>query len=91
MLVPNQLIEVCISRRNITHYKNLRYNVSNKDIIVVPPEHLPKGSRIKVDVICDECKKLLHREYVVYLNSHTDDLDLCNKCKGKEEEECQKQ
>lgn len=80
MLVPNQLIEVCISRRNISHYKKLGYDVQDKDIIVVPPDHLPNGSKIKVDVICDRCKKLLHREYFAYLNGHTDNLDLCNKC-----------
>ena len=80
MLVEGQLVEVSISRRNITHYKELGYDVKNKDTIVVPPEHLPTGSNIKVDVICDGCGQLLHREYTVYLNSHTDNLDLCNKC-----------
>ena len=55
MLIPNQLIEVRISYRNITHYKDLGYNVKNKDTIMVPPEHLPTGSKIKVDVICDGC------------------------------------
>lgn len=80
MLIPNQLVEVRISYRNITHYKDLGYNVKNKDAIMVPPEHLPTGSKIKVDVICDGCGKLLHREYIDYLNSHTDNLDLCNKC-----------
>ena len=70
MLVEGQLVEVSISRRNITHYKELGYDVKNKDTIVVPPEHLPTGSNIKVDVICDGCGQLLHREYTVYLNNN---------------------
>lgn len=87
MLVPNQLLEICISRKTITHYQKLGYNVNNKDIIMVPPEHLPEGSHICVDVECDYCHTIKHKPYKDYLYGHTYETDACKNCISKKNKE----
>lgn len=83
MIVPNQLIEVCISRKTISHYKKLGYNVKNRDVVMVPPDHLPNGSHVKVDVECDYCHKIKSKPYKDYLYEHTCGIDSCKDCAHK--------
>lgn len=80
MLVPGQLIEVKINKKNLRHYINLGYNVQYNDIIVVPPEHLTSGAHIIVNVKCDICGKIVQKKYKDYLKTHTYDTDSCKEC-----------
>lgn len=82
MLIPNQLIEIRISRSNIEHFKNLGYDVKIKDLICVPVEHLKDKSHILVWVKCDVCAKEYQKEYRNYLKQHTYNIDTCNACKN---------
>ena len=51
-LVPGQKFERKVNKKNIDHYISLGYDVKLKDIIYVSPEHLSKGSTVKVKVKC---------------------------------------
>ena len=81
MLVPNQLIEVKVRQNHVEHYRNFGYNVQSGDTIFVPPEHLTFGSKKVVKVICDKCGKDISKQYRLYLQCHTNDLDVCCQCK----------
>ena len=81
MLVPNQYVEVKMSGKTITHYRELGYNVKDvKTKLIVPIEHLTKGSHIKIDLICDYCKKSFKREYKTYLQCTENGIDYCENC-----------
>ncbi len=80
MLSPNQLFEVKITEKNIKFYTNLGYNVTKKDIITVPPEHLTKGSRAVVQVLCDFCGKPIKNPYYQYIKRHIHNKDCCKEC-----------
>ena len=83
MLMPNQLIEVRVISKTKKHYQELGYDVSNIKIpIMVPPEHLTNGSHEKVKVICDICQQVFDREYKLYLQCHSGNLDTCLQCKS---------
>lgn len=82
MLVPDQMVEVKITKKIIDHYKNLGYDIKLGDIIMVPPNHLTKGSHAVVLVLCDCCNKKYEKPYKQYLSQHTYDIDTCFECKG---------
>lgn len=82
MLVPNQLVKVKIRKITLEHYRNLGYDVNISDTIMVPPEHLTRGSKSIVQVKCDICGDIIPRPYKRYLNRHSYDCDTCNKCKA---------
>ena len=93
MLVPNQLVEVSISGKTISHYRELGYEVQDiKTKIVVPVEHLTNGSHVEVNVICDRCHKPFKREYKRYLKCTDNGLDYCEECgkgfRAKETNRC---
>lgn len=79
MLIENQLVQVTISN-NTKHYRSLGYSVKQGDKIIVPVEHLPHGSHTRVKVQCDICGKIINREYRRYLEEHTYNIDVCQKC-----------
>lgn len=83
MLVPNQYFDIKIIKTNIEHYTKLGYDVRLKDVIKVPAEHLTKGSHQLVDVECDICKKIIHREYRRYLINHTYGYNTCSNCSNE--------
>jgi len=45
-----------MQNKNISHYKKYYKNIKIGDIINVNIHHLPKYSKLKIDVICDICK-----------------------------------
>ena len=82
MLVPDQMVEVRIGVKTLKHYQALGYNAKCFDTIIVPPEHLTKGSNVSVQVQCDVCQKVISRAYEHYLEMHIDGCDTCNECKS---------
>ena len=87
MLIPDQLIEVKVIGFTLSHYRGLGYDVEMFDTIMVPPEHLTSGSKSRVGLTCDVCKKIIYRPYKEYLKHHTSGYDTCNKCKDKKAKE----
>lgn len=85
MLVPEQLIQVRINNKNQQHFKELGYDVSYGDTIIVPPEHLTKYSRAIVKVRCDidGCNSIMDKYYYAYSEQHTYCLDVCKEHKGE--------
>lgn len=79
MLIDNQLVQITIGN-NSRYYRDLGYDVKQGDKIMVPVEHLPSGSHARVKIKCDICGKIIDKEYRRYLDSHTYDLDVCQKC-----------
>jgi hypothetical protein len=66
-MIPNQFVEVVIIKPSqVEHYSNLGYDVvsANKQILRIPPEHLPKGSQKIINVICDDCSADFKRKWV---------------------------
>jgi hypothetical protein len=50
--------------------------------LIIPIEHLPKGSHTKIIASCDICNIQYNVPYRDYLNSHEiHNFDTCNKCK----------
>jgi hypothetical protein len=83
MLITKEL-EIEIARGNVKHYKELGYNCKVGDIITVKVEHLPKQSKIVVDVTCDYCGKPIKRQYSNHINQISKDVikkDSCVECK----------
>ena len=80
MLIENQLIEVKVIGKTLSHYRALGYNVNMFDVIMVPPNHLTTGSHSSVGIICDICGKEIDRPYKKYLQYHAAGYDTCNQC-----------
>ena len=80
MLIEGQLVEVMVSAKTLKHYTELGYDVKRNDVILVPPEHLTRGSHAIVDVECDVCKKIIQKQYKQYLRGHTYNMDACSEC-----------
>lgn len=84
-MIITEYVNVKIINHNINHYKNLGYNVKCGNIIEIPTAHLSKGSHIKIQVMCEECKSIKLVKYQDYYNSITNyKYYSCNKCKGKQ-------
>lgn len=86
MLIENQLIEIQINNKNLKYYNSLGYNTAIGETILVPIEHLTKGSHAIVDLVCDVCGKPLKKPYYCYLDQHTHNMDVCRACKNKKTE-----
>lgn len=63
MLISKK-VEVGVSNKTITKYKNAGYtDIKQGDKIIIPIELLSKGSSLMVDVECDNCKKIFKKRY----------------------------
>ena len=66
-MLIDEIIKVKVSKKNITHFKNLGINCNLKDIIDINPINLNGGSHILVNVKCDICgneKQLMFQKYI---------------------------
>lgn len=87
MIIENQKVKVTISRRNITHYKKRGYdNLKVGDTLFLSISDLTNGSRIKVDVKCDYCGKIIKVAYGDY-NRYKFDKYSCVSCRQKKTSE----
>lgn len=89
-------VEVRLGGKYINYYESLgyeipkyydkkhkKYAVKNGTTILVKVEHLPKGSNIYIDVICDGCGKKLRRTYNNHNKQIHDGKCYCHKCGNK--------
>lgn len=78
-------VEVKLNPKNMKHYKELGHIGNKGDIIIVPVEHLMHGSKVKVEVLCDYCKKeIITMTYDRYTRSQKKICkNACLKCKSK--------
>jgi hypothetical protein len=64
------------------YYRELGYDASIGNEIMVSVEHLTNGSHTEVDVECDRCGDVFNRKYKAYLKYRKNyDYDTCQKCK----------
>jgi len=82
MIITNN-IEIKTTNKNISHYKNLGYDIKSGDVIIINVEDLPKTSKLKINVSCDKCNEKYNISYFSYLrNTENDDIYHCKKCSG---------
>lgn len=83
MLKENQFVYTKWSKWSEEHYISKGYKCLNrKDPIYVKAEDLYRGSRAKVIVICDYCKKEYEKIYKDYVRQH-EGGDCCKDCLQK--------
>ena len=83
MLKENQFVYTRWSKQSKEYYISKGYKCLNiKDSIYVKAEDLYRGSRAKVVVICDYCKKEYEKIYKDYVRQH-EGGDCCKNCLQK--------
>lgn len=71
-MIISDKIKIKISRKTITYFNKLGYDIKIDDIIYVNPIELPKGSHIKIKVRCDMCgkeKEIMYQKYIKNINN----------------------
>ena len=82
-MLLNKQIELKWNYGNKKLYQNKGYVFTNYgDNFLVDIEDLAINSHFKVKVKCDNCGKIMDREYREYLKRHDDYGDLCTSCCG---------
>lgn len=72
-MLKNEKIEVYISYRNYTHYIKLGYDAKINQNLEILTIHLPSSSHVKVDVICEICKRpnnIIYHKYIENKKRH---------------------
>lgn len=80
MLLENQKIDVRVTNITEEYFKKIGYKVKNGDKISIPIEELPRGSGLKVLVMCDYCNCIFEKQWKKILMSKD---DCCKDCKTK--------
>lgn len=87
MLVENQLVETKWTSNNIKYYEQFGYHYTKTlEPLMVKPEHLPKTSKVRVDVICDidGCNNHVNIPYFNYVKSiEKHGKYICSKCANR--------
>ena len=68
-MIKEKNININISYRNITHYKNIGYNAKLHEILEIDVNDLPPVSHQKITAICDKCKTEKIIPYHKYLEN----------------------
>ena len=68
-MIVEQKIKIRITNRNITHFKNLGYDVVRNQYTLIDVNHLTIGSKIKIKVSCDLCNITKEINYCDYLGN----------------------
>ena len=73
-------VEMNITNRNVSYYRNKGHICNQGDIIKVKVEDLPSGSPYVVEVLCDFCnKEIVPKDYYRYLKERKIiNMDCCN-------------
>jgi len=82
-MIKNDNIEINISNRNKSYFQHLGYVVTG-DTLLIKTKDLTNNSHIKIEVICDICKKeysLMYAKY--YQNISHYGFFTCKKCSDK--------
>ena len=72
-MVKEEFLEIDISYRNITHYRKLGYSPVLNEKLKIKTLDLPSSSHVRIDVICEICKKennLQFHKYIVNKKRH---------------------
>ena len=72
-------VEISLSQRNISHFKNLGYDCNNKKIIVKIKDLMPT-SKTRIKVMCDNCGIHYELSYGNYVLHNRDGKTYCKKC-----------
>lgn len=71
-MIIDKEIEIVLNSQNIKHYRDLGWDCKPNDKIIIPIEHLSKGSNYKINVRCDICtneKLLIYNKYLKNVNN----------------------
>src|SRR5690625_4739681 len=97
ILVLPQMVEVTVTGKVKKHYQSKGYfvphgNDTDGNLVVkrgtrisVYVLDLQDGSGVKVDILCDYCKRMFKRPYGAYLTSSINNKvpkDFCPQCRG---------
>jgi len=85
-MIKERNILVKINCRNVTHFKNLGYEIQNgvKEILISVCDLLP-GSKVKITAICEICSSeniLNYNKYLSNFNRNSKNYYSCFKCKN---------
>jgi hypothetical protein len=83
-MILTKEIEVSITSRNITYYREFGYKVELGSKINVPVEHLSKSSKLKIKCQCELCDTegdIIYEKYLINYNRHN--FYSCKKCSNK--------
>lgn len=84
LLDENQLVQVKWSGSNKEWYTSRGYVYTKQgDIFDVKAKDLPKGSNVRINVICDICGKEYGRSMKQYNNRPDKTICICKNCKAK--------
>ena len=62
-MISTEKVIAKVNSNHLNHYKNLGYDTKISDFLYVLPQHLPRGSHVKVDMICDICENVRKIEF----------------------------
>lgn len=79
-MILTKYLKIKTSNKNITHYKNLGYDVKSGDEITITPEQLFDNSKNKILVKCDNCSEEYNIMYHSYFRNVKNNLYFCKKC-----------
>lgn len=79
MILTNK-IEIKTTNKNIGYYNSIGFDVKSGDMITIIPEQLPKSSKLKIEVECDNCHQKLNILYHSYFRNIEDGSYHCKKC-----------
>lgn len=82
-MILDKEVQVKITGGNLVRLINLGYNVKCGDEIIIPIEHLTKGSSCRVNVKCDICGEIYTTKYCVLFKNSQPKINACSKCCNK--------
>ena len=69
-MILDKEVEVILNGSNMKHFKSFGYeNLKSGNKLIVPIEHLSKGSHTKINVKCDICYKeklIIYKKLILY-------------------------
>lgn len=72
MGLKQENIKVRVNNYNQEHFKSLGYKFAPNEFINIKVDELPKGSGLKIEVLCDYCNKPFYKAYRRYLETKDD-------------------
>jgi len=84
-MIITKFVDIKMGYWNVKYYTSLEYSVKFNDVITIPINMLPKGSHVKIEIICDYCGKKFFRNYKDVLKLKQKQInpkDCCKKCIG---------
>ena len=81
-MILTKFLTIKVNHNSLNYYKSLGYDVNCSSKIIIPIEHLTKGSHQKIDCKCNYCDQITNITYKDYLSciKKTNKYS-CTKCK----------